>query len=457
MPQINLHHALRVSQSTKAEASVEALGVLCGQKPATHLCQGGVLQDPADQFSSDTLSAMFVVHPDVCEVGEGRIVRDNPSEADLPIALVDRVTAALFEERSHLIESSPLCPVGLLRNLSMYPAEVDLPRTDSKLSHLFPLCCPVSYPRGALSAGRVYAFSMEVTVNYVLAFGDKPGTGNPAGVVLERGELNEKQCLTVAAEVGASETAFLSLQESRDIRVRFFTPLKRIAFCGHATIASFTVARDSALLPEGSYLVNRGHEEFSVEIGRDQVFMRQQVYQEFALDSQAVEEVLETVFLSGPGDPTALVIGYTGVRFLLVHLPEESLLPRMEISQEGLYRFSEKHDVVGLYAFAEMERGPKAGTTRSGDEARPLITARMFAPYYGIEEESATGMAAGPAAHYLASRGYVPKDRFTIEQGRYMSKPSPSLIHVWFSPGDPEGRVRVGGGAYVGSERTVDL
>ena len=300
---------------------------------------------------------------------------------------------------------------------------------------------------------------MEVTVNYVLAFGDGPETGNPAGVVLEGSDLTEEQCLTVAAEVGASETAFLSVEDARDIRVRFFTPLKPIAFCGHATIAAFSVARNSGKLREGSYLVNRGAQEFSVEVTAEQIFMRQQPYQEFALDSHQVEEVRQEVFGSGPGDPVAMVIGYTGVRFLLVHLPSESLLPHVQIDQEGLYRFSEKHDLVGLYVFAEKEQetsaqdSQRSGTRSSSTE--PVITARMFAPYYGIEEESATGMAAGPAAHYLASRHYAPAGRFTIEQGRYMREPSRSLIHVRFNPGDPEGRVQIGGGAYVESERLV--
>ena len=312
---------------------------------------------------------------------------------------------------------------------------------------------------GAAKRESLYALQMEVTVNYVLAFGDKPGTGNPAGVVLEGSGLTEEQCLTVAAEIGASETAFLSVGDTRDIRVRFFTPLKPIAFCGHATIAAFSVARDSGKLPEGSYLVNRGPREFSVEIGAEQIFMRQQPYQEFALDSEAVSEVRDKVFLSGPGNPSAMVIGYTGVRFLLIHLPSEALLPGVEIDQDALYRFSEKHDLVGLYLFAPKERqdaggsGSRPGSATSG----PIITARMFAPYYGIAEESATGMAAGPAAHYLANRRYAPSGRFTIEQGRYMKKPSPSLIHVRFSPGDPEGRAEIGGGAYVESERLVSV
>lgn len=54
----------------------------------------------------------------------------------------------------------------------------------------------------------------------------------------------------------------------------------------------------------------------------------------------------------------------------------------------------------------------------------------MFAPYYGILEEAGTGMAAGPLACYLYDILEIEKDRFSIQQGKYMSESSPSLIIV---------------------------
>lgn len=57
-------------------------------------------------------------------------------------------------------------------------------------------------------------------------------------------------------------------------------------------------------------------------------------------------------------------------------------------------------------------------------------TARMFGPFYGIPEESGTGMAAGPLACYLYDKMGLRKKQFLIEQGWFMQTPSPSLIHV---------------------------
>ena len=63
------------------------------------------------------------------------------------------------------------------------------------------------------------------------------------------------------------------------------------------------------------------------------------------------------------------------------------------------------------------------------DQARDAGT-RMFAPRYGINEESATGMAAGPLACYLYDQMGINKDVFLIEQGHFMKPPLPSVITV---------------------------
>ena len=54
----------------------------------------------------------------------------------------------------------------------------------------------------------------------------------------------------------------------------------------------------------------------------------------------------------------------------------------------------------------------------------------MFAPRYGITEESATGMAAGPLACFLFDYLQHNKTTFLIEQGYAMQPKSPSVIEV---------------------------
>ncbi|MEH0630786.1 PhzF family phenazine biosynthesis protein [Streptomyces stelliscabiei] len=66
--------------------------------------------------------------------------------------------------------------------------------------------------------------------------------------------------LAIAAEVGYSETAFVTAadESARRFRVRYFSPLAEVAFCGHATVAwpwrspsGWVPARSSWTTPAG--------------------------------------------------------------------------------------------------------------------------------------------------------------------------------------------------------------
>ena len=74
------------------------------------------------------------------------------------------------------------------------------------------------------------------------AFSDDPQGGNPAGVVLDATGLDDAAMLAIAAEVGYSETAFITEDRGGGTyRVRYFSPLAEVSFCGHATVATALV------------------------------------------------------------------------------------------------------------------------------------------------------------------------------------------------------------------------
>ncbi|RMN33788.1 Phenazine biosynthesis protein [Pseudomonas coronafaciens pv. garcae] len=68
------------------------------------------------------------------------------------------------------------------------------------------------------------------------AFSDGDQGGNPAGVWLGASLPDEARMQQIAAEVGFSETVFAVPLEN-GWRVRYFSPLAEVPFCGHATIA----------------------------------------------------------------------------------------------------------------------------------------------------------------------------------------------------------------------------
>ena len=49
----------------------------------------------------------------------------------------------------------------------------------------------------------------------------------------------------LAGELKHSETAFVRRTGEKSFHIRYFTPAEEVDLCGHATIASFTVLRDT--------------------------------------------------------------------------------------------------------------------------------------------------------------------------------------------------------------------
>src|SRR5690349_11582765 len=91
---------------------------------------------------------------------------------------------------------------------------------------------PLSRPRRRVQAGGM------TEILRLAAFSDDPKGGNPAGVVLDAAGLDDARMQAIAAEVGYSETAFVMSRDGDHYRVRYFSPLAEVPFCGHATIAT---------------------------------------------------------------------------------------------------------------------------------------------------------------------------------------------------------------------------
>jgi trans-2,3-dihydro-3-hydroxyanthranilate isomerase len=73
----------------------------------------------------------------------------------------------------------------------------------------------------------------------------------------------------------------------------------------------------------------------------------------------------------------------------------------------------------------------------------------MFAPFHGVDEDPATGSAAGPLAIHLARHGRIAfGDEIEIEQGAEIQRPSKLFARADGSAEKIE-RVEVGGSAVL--------
>jgi len=88
--------------------------------------------------------------------------------------------------------------------------------------------------------------TMKRTIYQVDAFTDEPFKGNPAGVMIIDGNVTTEWMQQVAMEMNLSETAFI-LPTKNDFQIRYFTPVKEVPLCGHATLASAHVIYELGL------------------------------------------------------------------------------------------------------------------------------------------------------------------------------------------------------------------
>lgn len=262
---------------------------------------------------------------------------------------------------------------------------------------------------------------MKVKIAVVNAFVDGEDGGNPAGVVLDADNLSDKHKLCVAKKLGLSETAFVSKSNTADFKLDFYTPEKQIAHCGHATIATFSHLSQLGLVKSEKTSKETIDGDRDIEVFGDFAYMEQTKPKYSDLSQES-----DDVYLAAGIDATRAIsvptIVNTGNSFLILGVKTIKDLENLTPDYEKIQEISEKYDLIGFYIFT-------FDTNVSDRDA----STRMFAPRYGIKEESATGMAAGPLACFLHDHMNLGQEIFHIEQGFSMQPASPSCIKVVLS------------------------
>jgi PhzF family phenazine biosynthesis protein len=289
---------------------------------------------------------------------------------------------------------------------------------------------------------------MEIEIQIINAFIDGESGGNPAGVVLDADEFSARQKSKIAAKIGLSEIAFVSSSKSADFKLDFYTPTRQIAHCGHATIATFSYLQQLGRIGKAATSKETIDGNRNIFIDGDMAFMEQ-----LAPSYKEVDHYMKSLISSLGISIRDLLSNYkpvivnTGNSFLVVPLKDEKAVLSAHPDFGAIHKISEEFDLIGYYIFSQHTKipGRDAGT-------------RMFAPQYGINEESATGMAAGPLACYLYDKMGINKEVYLIEQGHFMKPPSPSVITVKlnFEDGKITGLI-AGGKAKVIKSLTISI
>jgi PhzF family phenazine biosynthesis protein len=256
-----------------------------------------------------------------------------------------------------------------------------------------------------------------VDVLRYVAFSDRPDGGNPAGVVLDAAGLSDEQMLTIAADVGYSETAFLDGDD-----IRYFSPLAEVPFCGHATIATAVALaeRDGP----GERVLNTVGGPVPVITRRDDqgrltatlTSVPPHVDQ---VDAADVDEVLGALRWRRDDLDPALppAIGYVGGYYLVLPVRTRERLADLAYDFDRLGAIMAERDWTTVQLVWRQDR--------------LRFHSRNPFPPGGVVEDPATGAAAAALGTYLRELGYVePPATVTVIQGEDMGRPGRLLVDL---------------------------
>ncbi|SCF21474.1 phenazine biosynthesis protein PhzF family [Micromonospora viridifaciens] len=281
--------------------------------------------------------------------------------------------------------------------------------------------------------------SADVAVLRYAAFPDGAAGGNPAGVVLNAAGFDDATRLAVAAAVGYSETAFLEATgRGGEFRVRYFSPLAEVAFCGHATIAAAVALAERRGIGPLLFQTLAGPVEVNTEegdAGLTATLASVPTRTRPASGDEVAAALAALRWRSTDLDPRYPAhVAYAGNEHLVLAVSDRARLAELH------------YDFDALAALMAERRWT---TLQLVHAHTPLLfSSRNPFPPGGVVEDPATGAAAAAFGGYLRALHLVdPPARITLLQGADMGSPSRLLVDVTAD----DDRVRV-----TGSARPID-
>ena len=286
--------------------------------------------------------------------------------------------------------------------------------------------------------------NMEKLTFYIVdVFAEEKYAGNQLAVVRGAKALSNAEMQRIAKEMNYSETTFILSDEKRDggYDVRIFTPETELPFAGHPTLGTaYVIQREIVGKRIAKIVLNLKVGQIPVTLSyfgdHVDVLWMKQLQPTFGqtFDAGSISQVLSLD--TGEIDnrfPIQEVS--TGSPSIVVPLKTLDALKRARIDKDKYFVLVENTKAKVILIFCP----------ETYDKQNDL-NVRVFADYYGVPEDPATGSANGCLAAHLVKHRYFGKDRINIrvEQGYEIGRPSLLLLKAT----DKKGKMDV----YVGGK-----
>lgn len=252
-------------------------------------------------------------------------------------------------------------------------------------------------------------------------FAEQKYAGNQLAVVTDGDDVTTDEMQTLAAEMNYSETTFVTGPPSDETwPVRIFTPAEEVPFAGHPTLGTAAVIRQ--------YLADDQPDTITLDLqvgevpvetcqreGKELFWMHQQP-PEFG-ETIPHENLVPVLGLASEGvdrDWPVQVVS-TGLPTIIVPLSGRAALESIDLDSAAYDDLVADRDAKLVHVVCQEPR----------DAANDLAV-RMFAPYYDVPEDPATGSANGCLAAYLSRHEVFGSSSVDVraEQGYEIGRPS---------------------------------
>ncbi|MCK9996050.1 MAG: PhzF family phenazine biosynthesis protein [Candidatus Krumholzibacteria bacterium] len=302
---------------------------------------------------------------------------------------------------------------------------------------------------------------MELEYLLIDVFTDRPFGGSRLYLFPDGTGVPRDLMQNLAMELGAGETAFIvpsTVSDSGMSRLRVFTPAAEIPFGGHSVIgATFALDQTNRRVvgddPESfTWELEAGQYEVvtSFENG-NQIYSLRQDSPVFMGQYFHRGKVARTLGL--PEDDIAITglpceVISTGLPIHIVPLASLDAMERIILRHRDSEAIARDLGFGDLFVF-----------TCETVQSDATVHCRMFAPYFGIPEDAASGAATGALVAYLVKHRlvkYSSKVRIICEQGLEMGRPSRLIAEAGISGGQATA-IQVGGQCVLVGSGSINI
>ena len=218
---------------------------------------------------------------------------------------------------------------------------------------------------------QLHQFKMNQKIYFVDTFTEKTFSGNAAGVVFHKGEIDGNTMQNIAFENNLSETAFINTAKENEIK--FYSPTIEVDLCGHATLASAFIFFNFIDKKATDTIFNSNRGELKVTKKEDSLVMS--LPKDYPRKIDDIEKISDALNCQ-------VIEVFRGIDDFLAIVKDESIVETIDPNIEKIAEL----DSRGLIVSAKGE------TTD--------FTSRVFGPNVGVDEDPVTGSAHALLATY---------------------------------------------------------